>query len=68
MVKEDGPPGVLPAHEHADRVVRSEGLGDLEERPVASEVKYAANREAYEEYSRHYCLGDGGHAGTRSRT
>ena len=28
----------------------------------------AANREAYEEYSRHYCSGDGGHAGGRSRT
>ena len=28
----------------------------------------AANREAYEEYSRHYCSGDGGHAGCRSRT
>jgi len=27
----------------------------------------AANREAYEEYSRHYCSGDGGHAGGRSR-
>jgi len=25
----------------------------------------AANREAYEEYSRHYCSGDGGHAGGR---
>ena len=29
----------------------------------------AANREAYEEYSsRHYCSGDGGHTGGRSRT
>ena len=28
----------------------------------------AANREAYEEYSRHYCSGDGGHAGGRART
>ena len=28
----------------------------------------AANREAYQEYSRHYCSGDGGHAGGRSRT
>ena len=28
----------------------------------------AANREAYEEYSWHYCSGDGGHAGGRSRT
>jgi len=28
----------------------------------------AANREAYEEYSRHYCSGDGGHASGRSRT
>ena len=28
----------------------------------------AANREAYEKYSRHYCSGDGGHAGGRSRT
>ena len=27
----------------------------------------AGNREAYEEYSRHYCSGDGGHAGGRSR-
>jgi len=27
----------------------------------------AANREAYEEYSRHYCSGDGDHAGGRSR-
>jgi len=23
----------------------------------------AANREAYEEYNRHFCSGDGGHAG-----
>jgi len=28
----------------------------------------AANLEAYEEYSRHYCSGDGGHAGGRART
>ena len=28
----------------------------------------AASGEAYEEYSRHYCSGDGGHAGGRSRT
>jgi len=28
----------------------------------------AANREAYEEYSRQYCSGDGGHASGRSRT
>ena len=28
----------------------------------------AANREAYEEYNRHYCSGDGSHAGGRSRT
>jgi len=28
----------------------------------------ATNREAYEEYSRHYFSGDGGHAGGRWRT
>jgi len=28
----------------------------------------AANREAYEEYSRHYCSGDSGHECGRSRT
>ena len=28
----------------------------------------ATNREAHEEYSGHYCSGDGGHAGGRSRT
>jgi len=27
----------------------------------------AAKREAYEEYSRHYCSGDGGRVGGRSR-
>ena len=27
----------------------------------------AANKEAYEEYSRHFCSGDGGHSGGRSR-
>ena len=27
----------------------------------------AANRDAYDEYSRHFCSGDGGHSGGRSR-
>ena len=27
----------------------------------------AANKEVYEEYSRHFCSGDGGHSGGRSR-
>ena len=27
----------------------------------------ATNEEAYEEYSRHFCSGDGGHSGGRSR-
>ena len=41
-------------------------LGTGRQRSVGAEAD-AANREAYEEYNRHYCSGDGGHAGGRSR-
>ena len=40
----------------------------MEMRSLGTLLYWKRYREAYEEYSRHYCSGDGGHAGGRSRT
>ena len=59
--------GILGARANAECLEDRLGimLGDGKAAFGRSRSADAANREAYEEYSRHYCSGDGGHAGGR---
>ena len=58
--------GILGARANAECL--EDRLGDGKAAFGRRRSADAANREAYDEYSRHCCSGDGGHAGGRSRT